>query len=203
MEVGTDTTYADVKEISSVRHKLKNFAEKHNRPDLLDSEEYKSINEKYHSSLRTYFDKMKMDMSKMTTEGVIENTIKKEEMMKSEVNQEVKDSVLIKNILAGGIGILAAAATPGLRSDLMETLKDGLSGNGAGTTEVAPTDSTDKPEVALPDSASQMWDTPSDSTAKPEVALPDSTATQDPNTCLLYTSPSPRDRTRSRMPSSA
>ena len=27
--------------------------------------------------------------------------------------------------------------------------------------------------------------------------------TQGPNTCLLYTSPSPRDRTRSRMPSSA
>ena len=26
---------------------------------------------------------------------------------------------------------------------------------------------------------------------------------EDPNTCLLYTSPSPRDRTRSRMPSSA
>ena len=26
---------------------------------------------------------------------------------------------------------------------------------------------------------------------------------QDPETCLLYTSPSPRDRTRSRMPSSA
>ena len=25
----------------------------------------------------------------------------------------------------------------------------------------------------------------------------------DPTTCLLYTSPSPRDRTRSRMPSSA
>ena len=25
----------------------------------------------------------------------------------------------------------------------------------------------------------------------------------DPETCLLYTSPSPRDRTRSRMPSSA
>ena len=25
----------------------------------------------------------------------------------------------------------------------------------------------------------------------------------DPSTCLLYTSPSPRDRTRSRMPSSA
>ena len=30
----------------------------------------------------------------------------------------------------------------------------------------------------------------------------DTTPTQ-PNTCLLYTSPSPRDRTRSRMPSSA
>ena len=28
-------------------------------------------------------------------------------------------------------------------------------------------------------------------------------APNDPNTCLLYTSPSPRDRTRSRMPSSA
>ena len=27
--------------------------------------------------------------------------------------------------------------------------------------------------------------------------------TAHPNTCLLYTSPSPRDRTRSRMPSSA
>ena len=27
--------------------------------------------------------------------------------------------------------------------------------------------------------------------------------TLDINTCLLYTSPSPRDRTRSRMPSSA
>ena len=27
--------------------------------------------------------------------------------------------------------------------------------------------------------------------------------TKPPNTCLLYTSPSPRDRTRSRMPSSA
>ena len=26
---------------------------------------------------------------------------------------------------------------------------------------------------------------------------------QNPNICLLYTSPSPRDRTRSRMPSSA
>ena len=28
-------------------------------------------------------------------------------------------------------------------------------------------------------------------------------ALHNPNTCLLYTSPSPRDRTRSRMPSSA
>ena len=30
-----------------------------------------------------------------------------------------------------------------------------------------------------------------------------SNTTNDDNTCLLYTSPSPRDRTRSRMPSSA
>ena len=34
------------------------------------------------------------------------------------------------------------------------------------------------------------------------IEIIDSTASQD-NTCLLYTSPSPRDRTRSRMPSSA
>ena len=34
-------------------------------------------------------------------------------------------------------------------------------------------------------------------------ALTDAMSKQDPNTCLLYTSPSPRDRTRSRMPSSA
>ena len=31
----------------------------------------------------------------------------------------------------------------------------------------------------------------------------DSESTTSYNTCLLYTSPSPRDRTRSRMPSSA
>ena len=31
----------------------------------------------------------------------------------------------------------------------------------------------------------------------------DTTLPNTPNTCLLYTSPSPRDRTRSRMPSSA
>ena len=35
-----------------------------------------------------------------------------------------------------------------------------------------------------------------------EFGLPDLTLAQD-RTCLLYTSPSPRDRTRSRMPSSA
>ena len=34
-------------------------------------------------------------------------------------------------------------------------------------------------------------------------ADPGATVPSDPNTCLLYTSPSPRDRTRSRMPSSA
>ena len=32
---------------------------------------------------------------------------------------------------------------------------------------------------------------------------PEAQNTQSVNTCLLYTSPSPRDRTRSRMPSSA
>ena len=35
------------------------------------------------------------------------------------------------------------------------------------------------------------------------VSLMESAAIPPPNTCLLYTSPSPRDRTRSRMPSSA
>ena len=33
--------------------------------------------------------------------------------------------------------------------------------------------------------------------------MDDSAITDKLNTCLLYTSPSPRDRTRSRMPSSA
>ena len=32
---------------------------------------------------------------------------------------------------------------------------------------------------------------------------PPVTVSQEPNTCLLYTSPSPRDRQKSRMPSSA
>ena len=37
-----------------------------------------------------------------------------------------------------------------------------------------------------------------------EVGIPFNTSTSDSATiCLLYTSPSPRDRTRSRMPSSA
>ena len=38
----------------------------------------------------------------------------------------------------------------------------------------------------------------------PRISFEDASAIMnDPNTCLLYTSPSPRDRTRSRMPSSA
>jgi len=36
-----------------------------------------------------------------------------------------------------------------------------------------------------------------------KLAIPQSTISQHLQTCLLYTSPSPRDRTRSRMPSSA
>ena len=35
------------------------------------------------------------------------------------------------------------------------------------------------------------------------LAAPYAFATTDPNDCLLYTSPSPRDMRRSRMPSSA
>jgi len=37
----------------------------------------------------------------------------------------------------------------------------------------------------------------------PDVALADDITKAAAETCLLYTSPSPRDRTRSRMPSSA
>ena len=43
---------------------------------------------------------------------------------------------------------------------------------------------------------------PNISVSKPSEA-PTVVATPATNTCLLYTSPSPRDRTRSRMPSSA
>ena len=38
---------------------------------------------------------------------------------------------------------------------------------------------------------------------KNDVDVTGSDITYNSNTCLLYTSPSPRDRTRSRMPSSA
>ena len=41
-----------------------------------------------------------------------------------------------------------------------------------------------------------------DDSSSEEIAAQKGTPTQ-PGTCLLYTSPSPRDRTRSRMPSSA
>ena len=45
---------------------------------------------------------------------------------------------------------------------------------------------------------------PSSSSLSPiNVGDPSSLTPNSPNTCLLYTSPSPRDRTRSRMPSSA
>ena len=43
----------------------------------------------------------------------------------------------------------------------------------------------------------------SDGTAITAETLGHSLLAQFPNVCLLYTSPSPRDRTRSRMPSSA
>ena len=40
--------------------------------------------------------------------------------------------------------------------------------------------------------------------AEPEVEVtPEPAVAPEPEVCLLYTSPSPRDRTRSRMPSSA
>ena len=61
---------------------------------------------------------------------------------------------------------------------------------------------TAPPPVAAPDSVAAAHDsTAADAGAADSLAARDSTA-QD-SACLLYTSPSPRDRTRSRMPSSA
>ena len=54
---------------------------------------------------------------------------------------------------------------------------------------------SDRPEYATVDYNDKTWDT---------VQLPhDWNIQQEFDICLLYTSPSPRDRTRSRMPSSA
>ena len=44
---------------------------------------------------------------------------------------------------------------------------------------------------------------PAAAAAVTEAAGPEAPLVSDAKTCLLYTSPSPRDRTRSRMPSSA
>ena len=47
------------------------------------------------------------------------------------------------------------------------------------------------------------WDTAQITVQRGDTRLDYTTAAGDPSACLLYTSPSPRDRTRSRMPSSA
>ena len=48
-----------------------------------------------------------------------------------------------------------------------------------------------------------VWPSPIDAVAFEPEPIPELTGPYEANTCLLYTSPSPRDRTRSRMPSSA
>ena len=47
------------------------------------------------------------------------------------------------------------------------------------------------------------YDREADATYERRFAMPQGRAVRDERTCLLYTSPSPRDRTTSRMPSSA
>ena len=56
--------------------------------------------------------------------------------------------------------------------------------------------------------ACQTETTPQQQSSKPEIAMPDFSRLQQlkqpaPKACLLYTSPSPRDKRQSRMPSSA
>ena len=76
---------------------------------------------------------------------------------------------------------------------------------------VAPTGDSEAGATATPGTANAA---PAQSAAKPPPQLQQQHAisyvttirnrfANEPETCLLYTSPSPRDRTRSRMPSSA
>ena len=68
-------------------------------------------------------------------------------------------------------------------------------GSDKGTT--TPTPDTTQPDVTItiPDVE------PTPDTTRPPTTRP--RTTRPPTTCLLYTSPSPRDRQKSRMPSSA
>ena len=63
---------------------------------------------------------------------------------------------------------------------------------------------TEKKAKSAAQNALPAWHTMSTVTgAQTPLGVPDEVARGQSSTCLLYTSPSPRDRTRSRMPSSA
>ena len=62
-----------------------------------------------------------------------------------------------------------------------------------------------EPELPIIDPHHHLWDKNSNHLVQPRYLLDEILEDIDcgHNICLLYTSPSPRDRTRSRMPSSA
>ena len=62
---------------------------------------------------------------------------------------------------------------------------------------------TEPPMTRMPTQVSPMRQLPKNETQVVQQVPPLDIETDVPNLCLLYTSPSPRDRTRSRMPSSA
>jgi len=94
--------------------------------------------------------------------------------------------------LAALTGIVALAAPPAIAQS-------------APATSQAATASAPAPLVAPPAESVKAYDRPSDdgSMIIVEWARPEKETAGHYYVCLLYTSPSPRDRTRSRMPSSA
>ena len=69
--------------------------------------------------------------------------------------------------------------------------------------EVFPGSTLETPSASLPQATSNGTTLPGDIAKTTEVASETTKQPNTPNTCLLYTSPSPRDRQKSRMPSSA
>ena len=112
-------------------------------------------------------------------------------------------------ISSGGSSVLMTCVAMGLllrvsyEMDRAERLRSKLSPHGAAPAPMAPVEPSAEPAPAPAPVRKPQRET---AAAAPAPVMPASVAPASAvlrGTCLLYTSPSPRDRTRSRMPSSA
>ena len=138
------------------------------------------------------------------------------------ITNSTDGTVLINGTVAGGTGSGAGVFTSNGDQDVTLqtgnsttgsiTITDGANGNiaitpnGSGAVQLDglswPTADGSANQVLKTDGSGALsWSTPS--TSSTTVTVTDNENTNEGNACLLYTSPSPRDKRQSRMPSSA